>query len=33
VPVAIRGDVLPNEPGTDGIDHPVVNTTPHLPSE
>ena len=32
-PLALRGDILPNEPGTDGIDHPVVNTTPDRPSE
>jgi aromatic ring-cleaving dioxygenase len=32
-PLAIRGDVLPNEPGTDGIDAPVVNTTPTLSSD
>lgn len=27
-PLAIRGDVLPNEPGTDGISPVVVNTAP-----
>src|SRR4051812_4736996 len=27
-PLGVRGDILPNEPGTDGIDAPVVNTTP-----
>jgi len=32
-PLALRGDILPNEPGTDGIDHPVVNTTPDRTSE
>ncbi|MEY2930685.1 MAG: hypothetical protein RL033_1434 [Pseudomonadota bacterium] len=32
-PLALRGDILPNEPGTDGIDHPVVNTTPDRASE
>jgi aromatic ring-cleaving dioxygenase len=29
----IRGEVLPNEPGTDDISAPVVNTTPDRPSE
>jgi DOPA 4,5-dioxygenase len=32
-PLALRGDVLPNEPGTDGIDAPVVNTTPTLSAD
>lgn len=32
-PLALRGDILPNEPGTDGIDHPVVNTAPDRGSE
>ena len=32
-PLAVLGDVLPNEPGTDGIDHPVVNTSPDRSSE
>jgi aromatic ring-cleaving dioxygenase len=32
-PLAIRGDFLPNEPGTDGIDHPVTNTSPDRSSE
>lgn len=32
-PLTLRGEVLPNEPGTDGIDHPVVNTTPDRSSE
>jgi aromatic ring-cleaving dioxygenase len=27
-PLAVRGDILPNEPGSDGIDHPVTNTAP-----
>lgn len=29
----VLGDILPNEPGTDGIDHPVTNTSPDLGSE
>jgi DOPA 4,5-dioxygenase len=32
-PLALREEVLPNEPGTDGIDHPVVNTAPDRASE
>lgn len=32
-PLPLLGDTLPNEPGTDGIDHPVTNTAPTLPSE
>jgi aromatic ring-cleaving dioxygenase len=32
-PLAVRGDVLPNEPGTDGIDAPVVNTQPTLAAD
>ncbi len=32
-PLAVRGEVLPNEPGTDGIDAPVVNTAPDRPIE
>ena len=32
-PLALLGDTLPNEPGTDGIDHPVTNTSPTLASE
>jgi aromatic ring-cleaving dioxygenase len=29
----LHGDSLPNEPGTDGIDAPVTNTTPDRSSE
>lgn len=32
-PLALIEEVLPNEPGTDGIDHPVVNTSPDRSSE
>lgn len=32
-PLAVRGDFLPNEPGSDGIDHPVTNTSPDRSSE
>jgi aromatic ring-cleaving dioxygenase len=32
-PLPVRGEVLPNEPGTDGIDAPVVNTSPRLSSD
>jgi DOPA 4,5-dioxygenase len=32
-PLAVKGDILPNEPGTDGIDHPVTNTSPDRSSE
>lgn len=32
-PLALREEVLPNEPGSDGIDHPVLNTTPDRSSE
>jgi aromatic ring-cleaving dioxygenase len=33
LPLPIRGDVLPNEPGSDDISSPVVNTSPDRPSE
>jgi DOPA 4,5-dioxygenase len=32
-PLALLGDTLPNDPGTDGIDHPVTNTAPTVASE
>lgn len=31
-PLAVLGETLPNEPGTDNIDHPVTNTSPTLGS-
>jgi DOPA 4,5-dioxygenase len=32
-PLPVRGDVLPNEPGSDGIDQPVTNTSPDRSGE
>jgi aromatic ring-cleaving dioxygenase len=32
-PLPVRGDILPNEPGSDGIDPPVINTAPDRSSE
>jgi aromatic ring-cleaving dioxygenase len=32
-PLPVLGDILPNEPGTDGIDHPVTNTSPDRGSD
>jgi aromatic ring-cleaving dioxygenase len=32
-PLPVNGDILPNEPGSDGIDHPVTNTSPDRTSE
>ena len=32
-PLALRSEVLPNEPGSDDISSPIVNTTPRLSGE